>query len=160
MKLLSLLVVLSWFPCGTIVLPSSNGVELINNLKKNAYFRKKNRGISVHALEQSFYNIQESTKSRNAAYFFKSFHRIRKANQKSVIKSIGIKSKGFFTQTSLIFFCNNCELTVRFEIVSVFKWWFIHFRRMPTAFYKVRKPRIPKLGQSVRSSGTMLLLQQ
>ena len=60
-----------------------------NILKKIiADFLKKFRGFSVHALEQFLYNIQESTKSRNAAYFYKNFHRIRDANQTSVTKSI------------------------------------------------------------------------
>ena len=35
----------------------------------------------------------------NAAYFFDNFHRIREANQKSVTKSTGIKTSGFFTRS-------------------------------------------------------------
>ena len=65
--------------------------------KKIADFMKKNYGFSGNALEQFLHNIQDSTKSRNAVYFFKNFYRIREANRKSGTKSTGIKSKGFFT---------------------------------------------------------------
>ena len=75
-----------WYNCAAIY--SSTGVELINILKKLRIFCSCTWIILVHY-------IQESTKSRNAAYFFKNFHRIREANQKSVTKS-----QGFFTRNS------------------------------------------------------------
>ena len=63
-------------------------MELINILKKSGIFCSCTWTILVQY-------IQESTKSRNTAYFSKNVHRIGDANQKSVTKS-----KGFFTQTS------------------------------------------------------------
>ena len=40
---------------------------------------------------------------------------------------------------------------ISFEIVSAFEWSFIIFRTMATdSIYKVRKPRMTKLGQGVR----------
>ena len=44
---------------------------------------------------------------KNAAYFFKNFHGIQEPNQKSVTKSTGILTSGFFTRSGRRRFPSN-----------------------------------------------------
>ena len=46
-------------------------------------------------------------------------------------------------------YCNNCEWNVSFEIVWAFEWRFIILVACLKLLYKVRKPRMTRLGQDV-----------